>query len=85
MTADSFLIPPNSHLMALPLWHNLGVTHRPTATLSCSALAFCQHVVICVSVHLECAPAFLQLTPSSTSAPSIKTEDVRDDMHSVPF
>ena len=32
MTADSFLILPNSHLMALPEPHNLGGTRSHTHT-----------------------------------------------------
>lgn len=84
MMADSFLILPNSDLMALPSRHNLGDTrrsHKHTYTLCAGILS----VHVCVSVCVECAPTFLQSTPSSTSAPSIKTGDVADETHSISF
>lgn len=50
MIADSFLILPNSDLMALPSRHNLGDTQRPTNILTPSALAFCQCISVCQCV-----------------------------------
>lgn len=71
MTAGSFLILPNLNLILLPSCHNLGHTHKHAYRLWGGILSL--HV--CMSGCVERTPTSQRFTPSSTSAPRIKTED----------